>query len=152
MELNTLKDLKDLKDFHVQVKIPITENEMRDTGHVKNTCYVKYFESVRIQYLREIGFTALKSEEGTGTILAQTICKYLKPLAYPDIITVGARVKSMGASSFVLEYMIVSEKMGVAASGEEVVVIYDYTNSKKTELPLAIKESIGRIERWGLSV
>ena len=53
----------------------------------------------------------------------------------------------MGKSSFVAEYIIVSEKLGVAATGEEVIVIFDYNNSKKTELPLVIKEAIDKIER-----
>ena len=57
----------------------------------------------------------MKSKTGIGTILAQTVCKYLKPLAYPDQIIVGAKVKSIGRSSFVMEYIIVSEKIGVSA-------------------------------------
>ncbi len=136
----------DLTDFHVQVKIPIAEGEMAASGHVKNIHYVRYFEFARNQYLQVIGLNDLMSKTGIGTILAQTICKYLKPLAYPDQIIVGAKVKSMGKSSIIMEYIIVSEKMGVSATGEEVIVIYDYNNSKKTELPLALKEGIEKID------
>lgn len=137
----------DLTDFPVQVKMPIAEGEMGASGHVKNIYYVRYFECARIQYLHMIGLNDLKSKTGIGTILAQTVCKYLKPLAYPDQIIVGAKVKSIGKSSFVMEYIIVSEKIGVSASGEEVIVIYDYNNSKKAELPLVIKEAIEKIDR-----
>lgn len=137
----------DLTDFPVQVKIPITEGEMGISGHIKNIYYIRYFECAREQYLHMIGLVDLKSKTGIGTILAQSVCKYLKPLAYPDQITVGAKVKSIGKSSFVLEYIIVSEKTGVSASGEEVIVIYDYNNSKKAELPLGIKEAIEKIDR-----
>ena len=96
---------------------------------------------------RMLGHNDMKSKTGIGIILAQTICKYLKPLAYPDQLIVGAKVKSMGTSSFVIEYIIVSEKLGVSATGEEVIVVYDYNNSKKAELPLVIKEAIEKIER-----
>lgn len=137
----------DLTDFPVQVKIPISEVEMGAFGHVKNIYYVQYFECARNQYVQMIGLDDLLSKTGIGTILAQTVCKYLKPLAYPDQIIVGAKLKSMGKSSFVTEYIIVSEKLGVAATGEEVIVIFDYNNSKKTELPLVIKEAIDKIER-----
>lgn len=130
--------------FPVQVKLQITEGEMGTSGHIKNIYYVRYFERAREQYLHMIGIKDLKSRTGIGTILAQSICNYLKPLAYPDQITVGAKVKSIGKSSFVLEYIIVSEKIGVSASGEEVIVIYDYNYSKKAELPLEIKEAIKR--------
>lgn len=137
----------DLTDFPVQVKMPIKEGEMGPSGHVKNIYYVRYFESARNQYLQEIGLYDLMSKTGIGTILAQTVCKYLKPLAYPDQIIVGAKVKSMGKSSFVMEYIIVSEKMGVSATGEEVIVIYDYNILKKSELPGVIKEAIEKIEK-----
>lgn len=138
--------MKNLTDFPVQVKIPIARDEMGGYSHVKNVVYVRYFECVRIKYLKEIGLNDLKSKTGMYIILAQTICNYLKPLAYPDQITVGAKVKSMGKSSFVMEYIIVSEKIGVAATGEEVIVLYDYNNSKKAELPRVIKEAIEKIE------
>jgi len=136
----------DLTDFPVRVKIPISEGEMGTSGHVKNIYYVRYFERARIQYLLMIGINDLQTKTGIGVILAQTICKYLKPLAYPDQIIVGAKVKSMGKSSFVMEYIIVSEKIGVSATGEEVIVIYDYNDSKKAELPLVIKAAIEKID------
>lgn len=136
-----------LEDFPVQVKITITEGEMGTFGHVKNIYYVRYFECARNQYLQMVGLNKMQFKTGIGTILAQTICKYLKPLAYPDQIIVGAKVKSMSKSSFVMEYIIVSEKIGVSATGEEVIVVYDYNNSKKTELPLVIKDTIEKIDR-----
>ncbi len=142
----------DLTDFPIQVKIPIAEAEMGNAGHVKNIYYVRYFECARNQYVQMIGLNDPKSETGIGTILPQTLCKYLKPLAYPDQIIVGAKVKSIGKSSFVMEYIIVSEKIGVSATGEEVIVIYDYKNSKKTELSLAIKEVIETIESRKLTL
>ena len=138
--------MKNLTDFPVQVKIPIAREEMGNFSHVKNIFYVRYFECVRIEYLKEIGLNDLKCKTGIYVIVAQTICNYLKPLVYPDQITVGAKVKSMGKSSFVLEYIIESEKIGVAATGEEVIVLYDYNNSKKAELPKVIKEAIEKIE------
>ncbi|HBV87953.1 MAG TPA: acyl-CoA thioesterase [Desulfosporosinus sp.] len=136
-----------LTDYPVQVSRSIAESEMGDAGHVKNTYFVRYFECARIQYLQRIGLNVLMTKTGIGVIVAQTICKYLKPLVYPDHITVGAKVKSTGKSSFVLEYSIVSVKNGLSATGEEVIVIYDYNNAKKTYLPLVIKEEIERIER-----
>ncbi len=135
-----------LTDFPVHVKIPLAWGEMDAFGHINNIYYLRYFESARIQYFQEIGMNDLKSETGIGPILAQTICKYLKPLTYPDQIIVGARVKSIGQSSFVMEYIIVSEKMGVSAAGEGVIVVYDYHHSKKAELPLLTKEAIEKIE------
>jgi len=145
--MRDMKDKRDLSEFPVQVTLPIASEEMGGYSHVKNIFYVRYFESARIQYLQQIGLDTLKAETGIGEIVAQTLCQYLKPLAYPDQIIVGAKVKSISTSSFVMEYLIVSEKNGVSASGEEVIVMYDYNNLTKTELPLVTKEAIEKLER-----
>jgi acyl-CoA thioester hydrolase len=141
----------ELTDFPVQVKISVAWGEMDTYGHINNIYYLRYFETARIQYFLENGLINLKSETGLGPILAQTTCKYHKPLTYPDQIVVGAKVKSMSKSSFVMEYLIVSEKVGVAASGEGVIVMYNYNTSQKAELPLVTKASIEETEKGNLS-
>lgn len=140
--------MHNLADYPVQVKIPIAWGEMDSYGHVNNIYYLRYFEISRIHYFEEIGLNDLKAKTGIGPILAQTTCKYIKPLTYPDQVIIGARVNlSMGKSSFVMEHIIVSEKEGVVATGEGVIVIYDYNNLEKAELPLLIKEAIQKIEK-----
>jgi len=142
--------MSEINDFPVQVKLSVAWGEMDANGHINNIYYLRYFESARIQYFIESGLANLKAETGIGTILAQTTCKYHKPLIYPDQIVVGAKVKSMGKSSFVMEYLIVSEKLGVAASGEGVIVMYDYKAAQKAELPLLTKAAIEKIEQSNL--
>jgi len=140
----------ELRDFPVHVKISVAWGEMDAYGHVNNVNYLRYFETARIQYFEYNGLMNLKNETGLGPILAQTTCKYHKPLSYPDQIVVGARVKSMSKSSFVMEHIIVSEKLGVVATGEAVIVMYDYNNSQKAELPLVIRALIEETEKGNL--
>lgn len=142
--------MQSLSDYPIQVKIPIAWGEMDSYGHINNIYYLRYFEIARIHYFEEIGLNDLKSKTRIGPILAQTTCKYLKPLTYPDQITIGAKVISKGKSSFVMEHIIVSEKVGVVATGEGVIVIYDYNNSEKAELPSTIKQAIDQLERKNL--
>ncbi|KLU65430.1 putative esterase [Desulfosporosinus acididurans] len=139
--------MEDLSDFPVRITIPIAWSEMDAYGHINNVYYLRYFETARIQYLQEIGLMDMKVETDVGPILAQTTCKYLKPLQYPDQIIVGAKTTSMSKSSFVMEYLIVSEKIGVAASGEGVIVMYDYNASKKAEIPPIIRKRIAELEK-----
>jgi acyl-CoA thioester hydrolase len=137
----------DIAEFPVQVTIPIAWGEMDAYGHLNNIYYLRYFETARIQYFREIGLVDMKLETGLGPILAQTTCKYHKPLQYPDQVIAGAKVKSMSKSSFVMDYLIVSEKAGIATSGEGVIVMYDYHASQKAEIPLVIKKKIEEFEK-----
>ena len=140
----------ELKDFPVQVKISLAWGEMDSYGHINNIYYLRYFETARIQYFQETGLIDSKAKTGLGPILAQTTCKYHKPLTYPDQIVVGSKVKSMSKSSFVMEHLIVSEKLGVVASGEGVIVMYDYNTSQKAELPLDIRAAIEKIEKGSI--
>ncbi|WP_407313029.1 acyl-CoA thioesterase [Desulfosporosinus sp. SB140] len=143
--------MAELIDFPVQVIIPIAWGEMDSYGHLNNIYYLRYFETARIQYFREIGLVDIKLETGLGPILAQSTCKYHKPLQYPDQVIVGAKIKSMSKSSFVMEHLIISEKVGVAASGEGVIVMYDYNASQKAEIPPAIRKQIEEFEGTSFS-
>ncbi|HZK83140.1 MAG TPA: acyl-CoA thioesterase [Desulfosporosinus sp.] len=141
----------ELADFPVKVKMSLAWGEMDAYGHINNIYYLRYFEAARIQYFQETGLMDSKSETGLGPILAQTTCKYHKPLTYPDQIVIGAKVKSISKSSFVMEHLIVSERLGVVASGEGIIVMYDYNTSQKTKLPLVIKAAIEEAEKGNFS-
>jgi len=136
----------DLSEFQFQMSLPVTWGEMDAFGHVNNTVYFRYFETARIKYFEEIGLTEMLSSSGIGPILAETSCKYQKPLFYPDTLTVGARVVSMGNSSIVIEHLVVSDKVGVAASGQAIVVIYDYNKAVKTAIPDHVRSAIKKME------
>ena len=89
-------------------------------------------------------------EDNIGPILAHTSCKFLKPISYPDSITIGARVKSTGNTSFVMEYSIKSNKNGLSATGDAVMVIIDYKTCKKVSIPDNLLQSIRKLEKRDL--
>lgn len=140
----------DMLDFPIKAKVSLSWGEMDAQGHINNVNYFRYFENARIEYYQEVGLLDMMNCTSTGTILAETKCKYLKSLKYPDQIVVGARVKSMSKSSFVMEYLIESDKIGQVAIGEGIIVMYDYDKLEKTHIPPAIREAINQIE--GLSL
>jgi acyl-CoA thioester hydrolase len=131
-----------LKDYPIQVRIPVAWGEMDSFKHVNNIYYFRYFETTRIHFFEEIGLLQHLKDTGVGPILAETSCKFIKPVFYPDTITVGARTKSIGKTSFIMEYCAVSDRDGIAAIGEARMVIYDYHAMKKTEIPPHIKEKL----------
>jgi acyl-CoA thioester hydrolase len=45
-----------------------------------------------------------------------------------------------------MEYLIESKKVGVAAVGEGLIVILDYSSSKKVPLPLRLRENILQLQ------
>ena len=139
--------IMDLRDFPVQVKFPIAWGEMDAQGHVNNVFYFRYIENARMRYFEEVGLEDMRVNEGVATVLAEANCKYYKSLKYPEVLTVGARVKHIGKTSFIMEYIIVGEESGVAATGEGILVVYDYNKQGKTPVPLKLREAIKRIEK-----
>ena len=79
--------------------------------------------------------------------MADLNCRYLQSVEYPDKLTVGARTKSIGDTSFIQEYLIVSEKLGPAAYGRGVLVMYDFNTSEKKRVPDQIRTAMQEIEK-----
>lgn len=139
--------MKNIDEFPVQVRFPVAWGEMDAFDHVNNVTFYRYFENARMKYFDEVGFLDLKAKSGIAPVLAETNCKYLQSLTYPDNLTVGARVRSVGQTSFIMEYLIVSEKVGAAAFGEGVLVMYDFNTSQKVDVPEEIKTAITKFEK-----
>ena len=119
-------------------------------GHVNNTIFFQFFEEARIQLLERVGLRAMRVETGTGPILAATSCQFQRPLSYPDTITCHAGVTRIGTTSFTVEYVLRSQaQAAVAATGDSVVVHYDYGAGMKSPLPDAIKAALMAIPGLG---
>ncbi|GAB6095508.1 thioesterase family protein [Desulfatiferula olefinivorans] len=137
-----------LKACPVIIPIPVAWGEMDAFSHVNNVIYFKYFESVRIAYFEKLDMMNLMEETGIGPILASTQCRYKVPLTYPDTVSVGTRVSTIGDDRFTMEYIVVSQTRNLtAAEGEALIVAYDYRKNAKARLPEVLTERIRLLEK-----
>ncbi len=133
--------------FAVTIEIPVAWGEMDAFGHVNNTVYFRYCESARIAYFERLALMEAMAESGIGPILASAQCRFKAPLTYPDRVDVGATVTAMGRDRFTMAYYIFSRRLErAAASGEGLVVAYDYRAGKKVPLPSALCKAILALE------
>lgn len=136
-----------LEGFPVRIDIPIAWGEMDAFGHVNNVAYFRYFESARIAYFSALGYLDLVRTTGVGPILAATECRFRLPLAYPDTITVGARVTEVHEDEFLMRYVVVSHAHGrVAAEGSGRIVSYDYEQKRRAPLQASLRDRLGQLE------
>jgi acyl-CoA thioester hydrolase len=135
-----------LDDFQIKVDIPIAWGDMDALGHVNNTRFFRFFETARMKYFEEAGFIDTMEDDSVGPILASTSAKFIKPLFYPDMVTVGARVTSVEPTHFIMEYIVESKSKGIAAIGESKMVAYDYRSSERTSLPDVVRKRIREID------
>jgi acyl-CoA thioester hydrolase len=136
-----------LDSYPVVIEIPIGWGDMDAFQHVNNVVYFRHFESARIAYFDRIRFMAVMNATGIGPILASTRCRFKIPLTYPDRVSVGAKVDRMEQDRFVMKYTVVShEHRAVAATGEGLLVTFDYRNNRKTQIPDEIRKTIRDLE------
>ncbi len=136
-----------LSDYPAVIEVPIAWGDMDAFQHVNNVVYLRHFESARIAYFERIGFIEVMERTGIGPILASTQCRYKIPLTYPDTVSVGARVDQVETDRFRMRYAVVSHRHeNVAATGEGMLVTFDYRNNRKVAVPDMIRERIAELE------
>jgi acyl-CoA thioester hydrolase len=118
-------------EWQVRIEVNVAWGEMDAFQHVNNTVYLRWFESARIAFFEKVGMNRDVQSAGPGPILARATVDFLKPVTYPDRITVEAKCESVGTTSFVMHYRATSERVGECARGEGVVVMFDYAKGTK---------------------
>jgi acyl-CoA thioester hydrolase len=118
-------------------------------GHVNNAVYFRYFESSRIEYLRQANWFELPGAAAgrAGVILHSVQARFRRPVEFPDTLLVSSRLLEIESDRFTLEHQAWSIKLNeVAAEGKGTVVSYDYTRRTKTPIPADARERILNLE------
>ena len=122
-------------------------------GHVNNVVYYSYFDTVINKYLIEVG--GLDIHHGAIIGLAvETHCRFLRPLAFPQIIAAGLRVAHLGSSSVRYEIGLFSDdetaekgEDAPAALGWFVHVFVDRTSRRPQPIPDALRAALQTLQR-----
>lgn len=126
--------------------VPLQWGDQDAYGHVNNTVYLRWCETARIDYLRQVGLW-VDLADGIGPILASITCDYRRPLTYPDTIRVGSRVTKIGNTSFRMEHRIWSDRQkAVAADAHSTIVVLDYSDKKPVRVPDAARQAVEAFE------
>ncbi len=74
-------------------------------GHINNALYYAFFDTAINQYLIAEGGLDIAAGEVIA-FAAESQCRYLKSLAFPEVLEVGLRVGKLGSSSVRYELAI----------------------------------------------
>ena len=115
-------------------------------GHVNNVTYYSYFDTVVNCFLIDQGGLDIETDSVIG-MAVETMCKFNKPLAYPEVLEAGLRVGKLGNSSVRYEIGIFQESVAEAAAmGHFVHVFVDRATGKPAPIPDAIRSALERIK------
>lgn len=136
-------------NWTITLEIPVTWAEMDAFGHVNNAVYFRYFESSRIEYLRQAGWFELPTAPGgrVGVILHSVQARFRRPVTFPDTLLVSSRLLELSNDRFTLEHEVWSTKLNeLATQGQGLIVSYDYALGEKTPIPEAARDRILALE------
>jgi acyl-CoA thioester hydrolase len=132
-----------MRDYPVVVEFPVHWGELDALGHVNNARYFTWFESARMAMFERVGLEFTGTPE-IGPILAHTSCDFLAPVQFPARLLVGARIATLGNTSFTMEYgaALESDPNRLVARGRGVIVLIDYRTGSKVALPEALRTAL----------
>ncbi|MFI1915309.1 acyl-CoA thioesterase [Nocardia sp. NPDC020380] len=110
-------------------------------GHVNNVTYYAYFDTAVNAWLIHATGTDIRDLPAIG-IVAETSCKFLDSLSFPDMLKVGIRIKRLGKSSISYELAIfrdTGDDLHLAATGTFVHVYVDNETRKPIPIPAVIR-------------
>ena len=133
--------------YHFLIPIQIRYGDLDPQGHVNNSRFLTYLEQARFEYLLHLGLWDGKSFFEVGLIVADVHLSYLAPIELTQKIQVGIRVAKIGNKSMRFEYRIEDVEYATAlASGETVMVAYDYHQKVSKPVPKEWRKKISEFE------
>ena len=108
-------------------------------GHVNNVEYYSYFDTVINTWLIREGGLDIHHGAVIG-LCAESHCKYLGPIAFPETVHAGLRVAHLGRSSVRYEIALYRNDDPLpAAAGHFVHVYVDRRSNKPVPIPDAVR-------------
>ena len=112
--------------------------------HLNNVVFLRYFETARIAYLRELvaGHDPSQPEKGeVGLIFAECHINYRSPVMFDELVEVRCKVGEVRRSAFQMLFeMHAGER--VAADGFGWLVGFDYLEQKATPLGAPLRAAL----------
>src|SRR5690349_18264928 len=111
-------------------------------GHVNNVVYYAYFDTAVNGWLIDATGSDIRELPAIG-IVAETSCRFLAPLSFPDPVTAGVALERLGRSSVVYRIgLFRGDAEEPAALGRFVHVYVDATTRKPVEIPAKIRDAV----------
>jgi len=115
--------------------IPMRWGDMDAMGHVNNTTYFRYLETIRIDWFRSIG--TMPQPNGHGPVIVNAFCNFYKQLEYPGDVKMTMYTSDPGRTTFeswaIME--LVDQPGVIYAAGGATTIWVDFPKQKAIELP-----------------
>ena len=116
-------------------------------GHINNAYYYEFFDTAVNQWL--IRSEALELPHGPVVgLVAETACRFLSSVSYPQSLEVGVTTLRVGRSSVIFGLGLFAEKANEAAALCRFVHVYvDQESRRPTPIPATMVEKLKQLSR-----
>lgn len=139
LSIGELRDLQIPQPWNYGIRYRTTFGELDMQGHISNVTYLRWFETLRMSYLRDHGWPEYATPSGTPMVLRRVEVDFLKEINLSEDIVVTGRTTSLGNSSCVMNYAVWAD--GLRATGSAVLVFLDASGTK-SDLPGRLRETV----------
>jgi acyl-CoA thioester hydrolase len=130
------------EDFKVLRPIPTRWLDNDHYGHVNNVVYYAYFDTAVNGWLIEATRSDIRELPAIG-IVAETGCRFLRELSFPDVVHAGIGLEKLGNSSVVYRIVLfANEEQAPAAIGRFVHVYVDREARRPVPVPEPIRRAL----------
>ena len=131
--------------FDIVRTIPTRWMDNDHYGHVNNVSYYSYFDTAVNGWLMDGTGTDIRELPAIG-IVAETSCRFLKELSFPDEVHAGLMLERLGNSSIVYRIgLFRGEDEDPAAIGRFVHVYVDAATRKAVPVPQEIRDLVSSL-------
>lgn len=125
--------------------IPTRWHDNDHYGHVNNAVYYAYFDTAISGLLMQVVGSDVRKLDAIG-VVAETGCRYLKELSYPDLLNVGVKVEKIGRSSVIYNLGIFRGDEDVpAAIGRFTHVYVGRETHKVAQIPEIVQTALANL-------
>jgi acyl-CoA thioester hydrolase len=115
-------------------------------GHVNNVVYYSYFDTAVNGYLIEASGCDVRTLPQIG-IVAETSCRFLRELSFPDVVYAGLALEKLGNSSVVYRIgLFRNDEAEPAALGRFVHVYVDSATRRPVPVPAPVRRALETLQ------
>ena len=112
-------------------------HELDALNHVNNVVFLKWFETIRVAYVQDYGFTSYTPDDPM-LVVRRVTCDFHAPMFLNEVYTVATRTSVLKPSSLVMEYAVASGGT-LRATGEAVGVSLEQDGrTRRNHAPQAV--------------
>ncbi|MGI9245910.1 MAG: acyl-CoA thioesterase [Steroidobacteraceae bacterium] len=111
-------------------------------GHINNVAYYSYFDTAVNGYLIEASGCDVRDLHAIG-VVAETSCRFLREMSFPDTVHAGLALERLGNSSVVYRIgLFRNDELEPAAIGRFVHVYVDEASRRPVPVPAQVRAAL----------